>query len=304
MASFPHNARDMSVPNEPRAEFGNRPRGAPSNRDTEQPAGARRPATDFGWPSSGNPHQIPTARGAVPQRPQSAGFLLQGGARHGQRGTTPAAQSRVTKYKTAVKPPAAKPARSNSYSSEVPPLATALDRAGLGHYTRKLCDEMSCSTVQQLLRLERPQVDALLDALRPLPGHRVRLHTFLADQRMEAMKAAADGAAAEETTFKASAAQRREWKVTMKQLNDAALAAKRGRDGPIAHLIEQQPTNWGASKGPPAMAQAYVCRTRVIKVGNGRMTVYDGPSPNSPKRMGSTKGNLTGPASVYDPDEF
>ena len=118
---------------------------------------------------------------------------------------------------------------------------------------------LSCSTVRQLLALNRPQLDALFDQLRPLPGHRVLLQKFLADQRMEAMKAAADretGAApADSSDAVATPAQRREWSSVRRSLLDASVAAKRGRDGPIAHLIEQQPLHWGTAKGPTPLAQ-------------------------------------------------
>ena len=118
---------------------------------------------------------------------------------------------------------------------------------------------------------------------------------------MEAMKASADsaaGAAADSssTMRPATADQRREWRATRRSLHDASVAAKRGRDGPISHLIEQQPLHWGAYKGAPPKPQAYVCRTRVLKVGNSRVTVFDGERPNSPRKGDAPR--------VYDPDAF
>ena len=270
----------------------------------EVPAGARQIATAVG----GNPTGIPGTRGTTAalrgsQRPSSAGFLLQGGARNGTGVQVPAAKTRRpasgARWQT-VKPP---PRRelSMSYSTEVPPLALALERAGLGHHARKLCNEMSCSTVGQLLALNRPQLDALFDELRPLPGHRARLHQFLADQRMEAMKAAADGTGAADGAARPTAAQQREWAGTRRSLRDASIAARRGRDGPISHLIEQQPLHWGAIKGKAPLAQAYVSRTRVLMVGGSRQTVFDGDAPNSPSRRGQRAGT---PAATYDPDVF
>ena len=50
------------------------------------------------------------------------------------------------------------------------------------------------------------------------------------------------------------------------------------------------------------MAQAYVSRTRVLKVGNARVTVYDGQTTTSPRQR---KADATGGATrKYDPDEF
>ena len=93
------------------------------------------------------------------------------------------------------------------------------------------------------------------------------------------------------------AQRRREWQQTRRSLHDASVAAKRGRDGPISHLIEQQPLHWGAYKGPGPKSQVYVSRTRVLKVGNSRVTVFDGEKPNSPKRGAA-------PPRMYDPDAF
>ena len=231
---------------------------------------------------------IPSIRGTTSTRTRSAGFLAQGGGRKMPSADVKRASS--AKWQT-VKPPAARRPLSASYSTGPPPLATALERAGLGHYARKLCNEcvqarslrtlarsaphppacarrawclrrasrLSCSTVRQLLALNRPQLDALFDQLRPLPGHRVLLQKFLADQRMEAMKAAADretgAASADSSDAVATPAQRREWSSVRRSLLDASVAAKRGRDGPIAHLIEQQPLHWGTAKGPAPLAQ-------------------------------------------------
>ena len=107
--------------------------------------------------------------------------------------------------------------------------------------------------------------------------------------------------APEDQPMPATPAQRREWASVRRSLQDASLAAKRGRDGPIAHLIETQPLHWGKQKGAGPMAQAYVSRTRVLKVGSSRITVFDGPAPNSPRRKGPPPPPPNG---GYDPDAF
>ena len=60
----------------------------------------------------------------------------------------------------------------------------------------------------------------------------------------------------------------------------AESAAKRGRDGPISHMQQQQPLHWGQVKGDPPRAQAYVSRVRVLRMGKSRLTVFDGDRPN------------------------
>ena len=54
--------------------------------------------------------------------------------------------------------------------------------------------------------------------------------------------------------------------------------ARRGRDGPIAHLQQLQPLHWGrgtSRNGAPPRPQGITSRVRVLKVGNGRQLVYD-----------------------------
>ena len=109
--------------------------------------------------------------------------------------------------------------------SAAPPLAATLERAGMSHYTRKLCDELSCATIGQILALNRLQLDALVDMLRPPPGHRVRFMQFIKEQRTS--QSSSDPA--EQPT----AAQKREWKSSVKQLS--ASTSRRGKDGPWSH---------------------------------------------------------------------
>ena len=150
----------------------------------------------------------------------------------------------------------------------------------------------------QLLALNAPQLDALLDSLRPLPGHRVLLVNFVETQRAAARKAQLEGMASP-SLQPATTAQRSAWGATRRALQDASIAAKRGKDGRIAHLLEQQPLHWGNVKGPGPMSQAYVTKTRVLKVGNSRVCVYDGESrsPSRKPREEARRGE-------YDPDVF
>lgn len=187
-------------------------------------------------------------------------FLLQGGKRSGDKGARPialAARPKSAKWQLPKPPP---PRRSTvSIVAEdagrgPPPLALALERDGLGHYARKLCDELSCSTVQQLLQADPAGGDtrlrdALMDVLRPLPGHRARMIDFLAKMRREQDEQAPEDPA--------TPAQRQAWRATLAHLRYTAGAAKRGRDGPIAHISQSQPLNWGVVKGDPPKPTAY-----------------------------------------------
>ena len=95
----------------------------------------------------------------------------------------------------------------------------------MSHYTRKLCDELSCATIGQILALNRLQLDALVDMLRPPPGHRVRFMQFIKEQRTSQSSS--------EPAEQPTAAQKREWKSSVKQLS--ASTARRGKDGPWSH---------------------------------------------------------------------
>jgi hypothetical protein len=167
-----------------------------------------------------------------------------------------------------------------------PPLAADLERAGLGHYARKLCDDMSATTVDQLLALDRPRIDALIDALRPVPGHRVRLLNFLRDQR--ALRQQQEGQPAAQPAAPPrphSAIELRKWKASVASLGQVA---RRGKDGPLAHSLEQQPLPEGHA---PPRALASPTRVRVISVaGGGKMCVFDGPRPNAPSGKRTPSG--------------
>ena len=179
----------------------------------------------------------------------------------------------------APKPRPKSAAAAPTVSREPPPLAIALENAGLGHYVRKLCEDQSASTVEQLLALDRPAMDALIDSLRPLPGHRTRILQFLQDQRAQR-----EGSASGVTRI--SAEQARNWKATAASLT---ALARRGKDGPIAHLTNEQPLHWGGgSSGGPPLTRGTASRVHVIKVaGGGRMTVFDGERPNAPSQRRS-----------------
>ena len=158
------------------------------------------------------------------------------------------------------------------------PLAMDLHNAGLGHYARKLCDDMSASTVEQILALDRLKYDALIDALRPLPGHRVRLQQFFSEKRAAAAAAAdapaADEAATQRPQSAASAAQRKQWRATVGNLSKVS---RRGKDGPFANAAQQQ---HATPAGDPTMVDRQPCRVHVIKLaGGGRGSEYckDGP---------------------------
>jgi hypothetical protein len=205
---------------------------------------------------------------------------------------------------------------------EDPRVANVLGQA----FIRRLTIEQSCSSIGQLLALNRPQLDALLDALRPLPGHRDIFLDFLNTQRLaaieqrrqraeeaEAAAAAASGggeaagggagagAAIRPGTApaggSATPAQRRAWHSSLQLLRNATIAAKRGGDGHLSHLISQQPLQWGFIKGPAPQASAYVSHCRVLHMGKNRILDYGGPRPHSPPRTAQERR-------VYDPDVF
>ncbi len=177
-----------------------------------------------------------------------------------------------------------------------PPLAAALEEAGLANYSRKLCEDHSCSTVRQLLALDATSLDALIDALRPLPGHRVRLLQFVRAQREKAEREreyaarAGGGVGLSGSEPAPTAAQKREWRTSMAALRSGA--AKRGTGADVHH--QQQPgwskmsdMPWEPGKGrapSQAKAAAYISSVRVLKCGHSRVTVFDGPTPNATGR--------------------
>ena len=166
---------------------------------------------------------------------------------------------------------------------EPPPLASVLEEAGLGHYRRKLVDDLSCSTVQQLLALTPAALDALIDALRPAPGHRTRILEFIDHQRAKAEA----GSLPPPSTVAPEERQRwkADWKPALSSLAFAATVEKRGRGGGLGE--QAQPGHWGhsgATGRSPPRREAYVSSVRVLKVGSSRVTVFDGPAPSSPPR--------------------
>ena len=190
-----------------------------------------------------------------------------------------------------------------------PPLAVMLAEAGFGiALIRKLCDDMSCTHVEHLLALDRPQFDALCDALRPAPGMRELLRRFLTEQRAKAEERRAvlreqrqsmegdDGGGRDDrpTTAPPTPAQRRAWKSSLDHLRYSSVAAKRGNDGHVSHILQEQPTWWGKGNGAPPHSKAYVSGVRVLKIGGSRVTVFDGPRPNATGRRPQPGGG--GPA--------
>lgn len=197
--------------------------------------------------------------------------------------------------------------------AENPRVANVLGQA----FIRRLVYEQSCSTIGQLLSLDRPQLDSLLDMLRPLPGHRDIFIDFLNSQRDAAAEAAEERKAAGEAEAAAAAAsegggagdggdggprpapaasgrpasasattpaQQRAWRITKQLLRNSSIAAKRGGDGHISHLIQQQPLHWGFIKGPPPKPVGYTSSTRVLTFGRSRIIDYGGTTPNSPPK--------------------
>ena len=172
-----------------------------------------------------------------------------------------------------------------------PPIMSALEEAGLSCYARRLVDDYSCSTVAQLLALDTTTLDALLDALRPLPGHRVRLVQFLNRERERAGRDAAAGVMAPQP----SASQQRKWRASAASLRSGS--SKRGTESDATYQHQRgwtQPAGSGGSRAPStAQAVGYTSKVRVIKVGKSRVTVYDGPKPNSPLRG---RGGMAAPS--------
>ena len=271
------------------------------------------------------------------------GFLLQGSGKNLKganvhRATTPSAVTRAARVPNLFGPPSRRivPFNEDTDDRTPPPLAKLLAEDPrisnvLGQaFIRRLTVDWACSTIGQLLALDRPQLDALLDALRPLPGHRDIFIDFLNAQRnrveeeRRANMAAAIAAAGEETPAApaapaaprpstappTTASQRRAWRSSVQLLRNATIAAKRGGDGHISHLIQQQPLHWGFVKGPGPLPVAYVSSTRVLTFGRSRVLDFGGPTPNSPPNKGRGPGKAPGDSGygvarrAYDPDHF
>jgi hypothetical protein len=274
------------------------------------------------------------------------GFLLQGGNFSKARGArNPAANTRRWKMPTFTVRPrsSAAVAPSDEDVMQSLPLANLLSDRGFGKsLIRKLCIDMSCSTVEQLLSLDRPQFDSLCDALRPLPGNREQLRNLVREQKRVLAEKRAQRRA-EQQQQPASAVQepppssqlppssagavaparprtapgggggqqRQAWRAALDQLRHSSVAAKRGGDGHISHLIEDQPLHWGRTRGPAPPKHAYTSSVRVLSVRNahgvviGRRTVFEGEAPNSPAKGSSSRGRSAGGArKKWDPDVF
>ena len=97
---------------------------------TDERAGVRTPNTTVG----GRPAEIPGLREDRPTR-------------------KPEASRRLPKHLRIMSfapPPRPQRPSSAAKATPPPPLAAALERAGLGHYVKKLCDDMSAATVEEL----------------------------------------------------------------------------------------------------------------------------------------------------------
>merc|ERR1740139_1124988 len=76
-----------------------------------------------------------------------------------------------------------------------PDLIEALKTSGLQQYVRKL-EDMGLVGVVQIVKMGRAQVDELIELLRPLPGHQMRLLNLFEEQRTRHALAARSHAAA------------------------------------------------------------------------------------------------------------
>ena len=159
-------------------------------------------------------------------------------------------------------------------------LSDSLDRAGLNQYLSRLTDELSCVSPHQLLALDAATIEALIDAIHPFPGHRLRLAEWL--QRVRATARPEDAATV-------TADERRNWRVTLASLKDAA--SLRGSDARFAHLTHAQKI-FADARGvhecrapPPGIGGGMTPRTsavRVLRQGHEFVLAFDGPVPNSP----------------------
>ena len=172
-------------------------------------------------------------------------------------------------------------AQSNAPSmSDTSALNESLDRAGLSQYLSRLTDELSCVSPHQLLALDAATTEALIDAIHPFPGHRLRLAEWL--QRVRATARPEDAATV-------TADERRNWRVTLASLKDAA--SLRGSDARFAHVTHAQKI-FADVRGvhecrapPPGIGGGLAPRTsavRVLRQGHEFVLAFDGPVPNSP----------------------
>ena len=182
---------------------------------------------------------------------------------------------------SAIKAVTAKPGvPSRAAVEKVPPLAVALQEAGLGHLARALVEGMACSTVLQLLSLTPTQLDTMLDQMRLLPGRRQALLTFIGSQRTRL--AASD--AATELAAGTSLEQRQwnsDWRMTREALKIAARQRERSCEyGPGADITAGPHLNWGRARGTPKVKRpssgATVSQVRVLTFGRSRIVDHDG----------------------------
>ena len=170
-------------------------------------------------------------------------------------------------------------------------LSDSLDRAGLNQYLSRLTDELSCVSPHQLLALDAATIEALIDAIHPFPGHRLRLAEWL--QRVRATARPEDAATV-------TADERRNWRVTLASLKDAA--SLRGSDARFAHLTHAQKI-FADARGvhecrapPPGIGGGMTPRTsavRVLRQGHEFVLAFDGPVPNSPVTLArSQRGDV------------
>ena len=139
---------------------------------------------------------------------------------------------------------------------------------------------MACSTVEQLVGLSPPQLDALLDLMRLLPGRRQALRAFIASLRRAG--ADADGGAPGRSC---TSRQRSRWDAEWRMTHQAVVLAARQRErscefGPSAHLTNAPHLNWGrplgAARVKPPSSAARASAVRVLHVGRSRVVDYGG----------------------------
>ena len=155
-----------------------------------------------------------------------------------------------------------------------------LEEAGLGHLAPKLVESCSCSTVAQLLRLSRTELQALLDSMRLLPGRRQALISFLDAKRTQARSTPeAEAAPRDRGSARDQRRMESEWAMTREAVRRAAACRARSTEfGPNYELTNGPLLNWGRSKGEPIkrvpLPTARISSVRVLKVGKSLVTVH------------------------------
>ena len=247
------------------------PRGPPTSPPPSPPPPFQRPA---GVTSTKGQHM--TIRDGHKDAPSQQARLSQ--HRHDWRmqpgrpcPALPAAARRPCKaYLSQVMPnripvPHRQPAPCCAKVAPMPPLASALQEAGFGgRLIRRLVDAVTCSTVEQLLRLSKVQLDVLLDEVRPLPGERNQVHAFVSANRGSARPASAPD---QRNTWNS------QWRPTL--LHVRHTARQRGRScqyGPAADIKAEHYANWARAVGEPRVklapssAQVHMSSVRVLSV--------------------------------------